>query len=79
VISDLAAIEARLREREAALKSGALSETDLRALAEEGAEILQQLREIRAGILPALGQAEALLRQLEAEATLPSPRLDFHG
>ena len=77
MITDLAAIEARLREREALLKSGALDETKLRELAQESLEILRQLRQIRSAVTPALCQAEALLRQLEAAGHLPSTRIDF--
>lgn len=74
--SALAAIEARLREREDEIRRGALSEGQLRKLAAEGDQLLGQLREIRAAISPMLCQARALLRQLEAATDGESRNLD---
>lgn len=76
MIPDLAAIQARLEERQAALQSGTLSEAELHALAAESAEILRQLRALRAAISPQLSQTQALLRQLESAGGGPAQTLD---
>jgi hypothetical protein len=75
---DLTSIEARIRDREKAIRSGGLSHADLEALRTESVQLERELLRFRVQLTPEYRQITALLQQLRATRSETPPRLDVH-
>lgn len=73
---DLTSIEARIRERERAIRSGSLTPEELEALRGENDQLERELLALRGRLAPQLQQVTALLQQLRATRGARPDRLD---
>jgi hypothetical protein len=76
---EISVIEARLKERDAAIRSETLDENQLRELLAESLILARHLHELRGRLAPQLSQISALLSQLRAAGEERLPDLDLHA